>query len=198
MKKVMSDRVTSDKVMRGKRRLITHHLSLVTLSLITFLLFSCREPAPQVPANKLSEISISEEMMLLNKEFAELENEEINHYIDSLNLDMSQTTTGLRYKIIKEGVGEFPRKNDKVTFSYSIRTLDNVECEDLKNVTKTVELGKGAIINGVEEAIMLLKVSGQGWFIIPSYLAYGVPGYKNCVPSWTPVFCEINVIDVSR
>jgi len=205
--KVISDKrlVINDRVISDKRKLITNHsiinhfLSLITLSLITLSLItsSCREPAPQIPANKLPDVSISEELMLLNKEFAELENEEINHYIDSLNLDMSQTVTGLRYQIIKEGDGRFPQKKDKVTFRYSIRTLDNTECEELKNVTKTVELGTGAIKSGIEEAVMLLKVSGQGRFIIPSYLAYGVSGYKNCVPPWTPVFCEINVINVS-
>ena len=199
--KMISDRVISDKqlVISDEKKLITNHLSLITLSLITLSLitFSCREHAPQVPANKLPDVSISEELMLLNKEFVELENEEINYYIDSLNLDMSQTVTGLCYHIIKEGDGGFPQKKDKVTFRYSIRTLDDTECEELKNVTETVELGKGAIINGIEEAVMLLKVSGQGRFIIPSYLAYGVPGYKNCVPSWTPVFCEISVIRIS-
>jgi hypothetical protein len=193
----MSDKGISDGVMSGKRRFSIHYLLIINYYLLIFLLFSCREPAPQVPVNKLPEVSLSEKSILLNKEFVEFEREEIDHYIDSLKLDMSQTITGLRYKIIKEGDGGFPRKKDKVTFRYSIRTLDNVECEELKNVTKTVELGKGALRSGIEEAVMLLKASGQGWFIIPSYLAYGVPGYKNCVPPWTPVFCEINVINVS-
>jgi FKBP-type peptidyl-prolyl cis-trans isomerase len=194
MKKTMSNKMINDEVICDK--MMSRFLLLIFLSIITLSLFSCREPAPQVPANKLSETSISEEMMLMNKEFAELEIEEINLYIDSLNLDMSQTVTGLRYKIIKEGEGEPLQKGDRVTFNYSIRTLDNMECEELKNVTKTIELGTGAIEKGVEEAIMLLRVSGKGWFIIPSYLAYGVPGYKNCISSWTPVFCEINIIDV--
>ncbi len=134
--------------------------------------------------------------MLMNKEGVEFQNEEIEHYIDSLKLDMKQTSTGLRYKIIDEGKGNFFEKNDRVTFIYSIRSLlDNMECEALKNVTKTVQLGKNEIENGIEEAIMLLKVSGKGQFIIPSYLAYGMPGYKDCVPALTPVFCEINIIE---
>ena len=192
---INDNKVINDKVISDRKRLITYHLSLITNLFISFFLYSCREPAPQIPANKLTEISISEDMMLLNKEFVELENEEINHYIDSLKLDMMQTTTGLRYKILNEGEGEPPRKGDEITFGYSIRTLDNLECENLKNVIKTIELGKNAIENGIEEAVMLLKVSGKGQFIIPSYLAYGVSGYKNCVPAWTPVFCEINIIE---
>jgi len=211
--KMMSGKVMSSGVTGGKKQfitnsslithnssLITHNLSLITyhLSLITCIaFFSCGGGEPQVPSNKIPEVSIQEDMMLLNREFLEFENEEINNYIDSLNLDISQTPTGLRYQIIKEGDGRFPQKGNKVTFNYSIRTLDNTECKELKNVTKTIELGKGAIQNGIEEAIMLLKVSGQGRFIIPSYLAYGVSGYKNCVPAWMPILCEINVIDVS-
>jgi len=193
---VINDRVISDKVISDKFPFITNHLSLITYLSILFFLFSCREPAPQVPANKLPESSLFEDLMLLNKEFAELENEEINHYIDSLNLGMAQTSIGLRYKIIREGDGNSFQKGDRVTLNYSIRTLDDRGmCEELQNITKTIELGKGDVKSGIEEAVMLLKSSGKGQFIIPSYLAYGVPGYKNCVPAWTPVFCEINIIE---
>ena len=193
--------ITNSSLITHNSSLITHNLSLITyhLSLITCIaFFSCGGGEPQVPSNKIPEVSIQEDMMLLNREFLEFENEEINNYIDSLNLGMLQSATGLRYKIIKEGEGAFPKKGDKVTFSYSIRTLDNTECEELKNVTKTVELGKGELKSGIEEAVMLLKVLGQGSFIIPSYLAYGVAGYKDCVSAWTPVFCEINVMDVKN
>jgi len=163
---------------------------------ISFFLYSCGGGhAPQIPANKLSETSISEEMILLNKQFMEFENEEINHYIDSLNLNMLETPTGLRYKILSEGEGEPLQKGDEITFNYSIRTLDNLVCESLTNVTKTIELGKGAIETGIEEAVMLLKVSGSGQFIIPSYLAFGVPGYGSCIAAWTPIFSEINIIE---
>ena len=189
--KVINDKVINDKVMSDKRKRITYRLIVYH---VVFFLYACGGPAPQIPVNKLSESSITEDMMLLNKEFIELDNEEINRYIDSLNLGMDQTPTGLRYKILNEGAGEHFQKGDEITFSYSVRTLDNVECEYLKNVTKTIELGKGAIESGIEEAAMLLKASGKGEFIIPSYLAYGVPGYKNCVPAWAPVFCEINII----
>jgi len=189
----MSDKVINSGLTSGKKKhtiifllLITYHLSLTT---------SCREPAPQIPANKLEKSSIAEDMMMLNKEFAAFEYEEINHYIDSLNLDMTETATGLRYKIIQKGDGDFFQKGDNVTFNYSIRTLDNRECKELKNITRTIELGKGETESGIEEALKLLKVSGKGQFIIPSHLAFGISGYKNCISPWTPVFCEINIIE---
>jgi len=174
--------------------ILNSQFSILIFSLL--ILFSCGEPAPQIPANKILESSLSEDLMFLNRDFAEFENEEIEHYVDSLNLGMLQTSSCLRYKIIREGYGRFPKKGDKVTFNYSMRALDGVECEELKNVTKTVELGKGNITSGMEEAIMLMKASGEGCFIIPSHLAYGVLGYKNCISGWTPVFCEINLISV--
>jgi FKBP-type peptidyl-prolyl cis-trans isomerase len=195
----MSDKVINYRLTACKKKitscflsLFAYRLSLVTLSLITY---SCTAPAPQIPANKLEEHNISEDLMLLSKSFAAFENEEIEHYIDSLKLDMQQTSTGLRYKIINEGNGNFFQKKDTVTFTYSIRTLEGSECKELKNVTKTIELGKGETENGIEEAVMLLKASGKGQFIIPSHLAFGVSGYRNCIPAWTPVFCEINIIE---
>ena len=166
---------------------------LFHLFFIHIIFFSCREPAPQVPANKLPEDSFSKELMELNREFAELEDSEINHYIDSLNLDMQKTSTGLRYRIVKNGDGNFPQKGDKVIFEYAIRLLDNTKC--VESTMKTIVLGKGAIENGIEEAIKLLKVCGKGEFIIPSHLAFGMSGYDNCVPAWTPIFCEISLIN---
>lgn len=165
------------------------------LFFLLLLLFSCREPAPQVPANKLQNESVSEDLMLLNREFAKFENEEINHYVDSLNLDMQRTSTGLRYKIIEEGEGEYPAKGNKVTFRYSVRPLNGIVCEKLDKVVKTIEIGKGITERGLEEAVLMLKVTGKGEFIIPSHLAYGVSGYKDCIAGWTPVFCEINLIE---
>ncbi len=189
--KVINGRLTSDKK-KNYFSLLNSQLSILILSLI---IHSCVEPAPQIPANKLEESHITEDLMLLNKSFAALENEEIEHYIDSLKLDMSQTSTGLRYKIINEGNGNSFQKKDNVTFSYSIRTLDGTECKEMKNVTTTIELGKNEIERGIEEAVMLLKVSGKGQFIIPSHLAFGVSGYKNCIPPWMSVLCEINIIE---
>jgi len=155
---------------------------------------SCSEPAPQIPANKLPDESIDKNMMILNREFAELGENEINCYIDSLQLNLSRSDIGLRYRIVKEGTGQAIEKGDEVTVNYSIRMLNGPECEKLTNVTKKIRLGKNDVEKGIEEAVLLLKVSGEGEFIIPSHLAFGVAGYKNCIAPWAPVFCTLHII----
>jgi FKBP-type peptidyl-prolyl cis-trans isomerase len=164
-------------------------------SLFFLHFISCKEPAPQVPANKLKDNSLDYDMMLLNKEFAALEKEEVNHYIDSLGLDMKETPLGIRYRIIQEGNGDIPEKGNTVTVNYSIRALDGDICRQLRNKTKTIIIGKGEIERGIEESVLLLSVNGKGEFIVPSYLAYGVSGLKGCVPPWTAVICEITLLE---
>jgi FKBP-type peptidyl-prolyl cis-trans isomerase len=168
----------------------------INLIFFTFLMLaSCHEPAPQIPANKLKVSSQDEDMMLLNKEFAALENDEINQYIDSLDLDMKETGLGIRYRIVREGGGVMPEKGNTVTVNYSVRALNGDICERLSNITKTITLGRGELERGIEESVYLLNVSAKGEFVIPSYLAFGVTGLKGCIPPWTAVICEMTLLE---
>ncbi|HOI26821.1 MAG TPA: FKBP-type peptidyl-prolyl cis-trans isomerase [Paludibacteraceae bacterium] len=163
--------------------------------LLLFLFSSCREDKPQVPANKLPKSTLNQDLIEMNRGFVELERADIRHYIDSLCLKMDSTGLGIRYHISKEGSKDTVAVGAEVTVRYSITMLDGMGCDDLRDVEKTFKMGTGKVEKGIEEAVKLLHVSGEGEFIIPSYLAYGVSGYKDCVAPWSPIFCKINLIE---
>lgn len=154
--------------------------------------------APQVPANKLPKSTVTEDFMTLNVEFMKLEREDVRHYIDSLGWAMDTTLSGLHYRIDEVGYGDTVGQLDEVTVRYTLTLLDGTGCDEMRNVVKSVRLGKGAMIKGLEEAVRMLKVSGSGTFILPSYLAYGVSGKNGCVPPWNPLVCKVTLIDKQK
>jgi FKBP-type peptidyl-prolyl cis-trans isomerase len=137
-------------------------------------------------------------LMEMNKQFYDLENEEITRFIDSTKWQGKREGTGIGIRIIKEGNGEKVALTDDVTISYSIKMLDGTTCDKLTKVVKTINLEKGEMIMGMREAILGMTISETSEFIIPSYMAYGVVGFPKCIPGWTPIICEITLIDSNK
>lgn len=167
-------------------------------AILSTLLLACGKEQVQVPVNKIETEHIQESLIEMNKQFYELEEQEINHYIDSLHLEMGRTSSGLRYHIIEPGEGDSIRNNDQVTFQYTIGPLGEEPCDNITDVVKTITMGHSDIEKGIREAIPLLRTSGRGEFILPSVIAYGVPGKGKCINSWTPVFMKLSIIEVKR
>lgn len=96
--------------------------------------------------------------------------------------------TGIRYSVDNLGQGDFPVAGDSVTTQYDIYTLNgrlvDTTNEDMaraagiytsnKNYGQFVfELGGGYIIEGFEIGTSLLNTNAEGFFFVPSTLAYG-------------------------
>ncbi len=170
----------------------------LTIAFIVGMGNSCSDPAPQIPVNKMEKESVKENLMEMNKQFYDLENEEINNFIDSTHWQGERKGTGIGIRKITEGNGQKVSLTDDVTISYSVRMLDGTTCDKLTKVIKTINLEKGDLIIGMREAILGMTISETSEFIIPSYLAYGVVGYPKCIPGWTPIICEITLIDSNK
>lgn len=171
---------------------------LIASLIIGMGIISCSDPAPQIPVNKMEREDLQGSLMEMNKQFYDLENEEIKHFIDSTNWQGKREGTGIGIRKIKEGTGKKVSLNDDVTICYSVRMLDGTTCDKLQKVVKTVNLEKGDLIIGMREAILGMTISETSEFIIPSYLGYGVVGVPKCIPGWTPIICEITLIDSNK
>lgn len=174
-------------------------LRLILLCLPLVLFGGCGgSDAPQVPANKLPKSTVESDFLSMNARFMEYEREDIRHYIDSLGWEMDTTLSGLHYRIDEVGYGDTVSRLDEVTVRYSIALLDGEVCDEMREVVRTARLGKGQLVKGLEEAIRMLKASGSGTFVIPSYLAYGVSGKNGCVPPWSPILCKVCLIETRK
>jgi FKBP-type peptidyl-prolyl cis-trans isomerase FkpA len=118
-----------------------------------------------------------ESLLKANQEAVRVENEQIDDYIIRHNLKMEKTETGIRMMIIKQGIGAKAETGKTVKLSYTVTLLTgDTIYSAYEDGPLIFEVGKGQVITGLEEAILLLRVGDRAKFIIPSHLAFGLIG----------------------
>ena len=169
---------------------------LVILPAIFLLLISCagrKEEPARVP------VPGRNEMADLNRYLIMKDRERIENFIERKHLRMEETSSGLWYHIRKEGEGSLLTDNDRVIFDYECTLLDGTFCYSSEDKgPRDVILGRSELEAGLNEGLRLLRNGGEAIFIIPPYLAYGIPGDGNKIPSRAVLVYEIKIISVIR
>ena len=114
------------------------------------------------------------------------------------------TASGLQYKIIKEGTGRQPRKNDLVDVEYEGRLIDGTVFDSSKEGVS--DDGVGGIISfrldqtipGWIEGLQLLKEGGEATFYIPAKLAYGEEKLGNKIGPNSVLIFDVKLVKIDR
>ncbi|MEZ5047606.1 MAG: FKBP-type peptidyl-prolyl cis-trans isomerase [Chitinophagaceae bacterium] len=134
----------------------------------------------------------------------------LQSYFKQKNITPLKTNSGLYYSIEKEGSGEKPSANDKVSMNYRGTLLDGTIFDsNIDSVFKHVnafefKLGKGQVIKGWDEGIALLNKGTKATLYIPSTLAYGAtprPGGEanpKGIPANSPLVFDVEVVDIKK
>jgi FKBP-type peptidyl-prolyl cis-trans isomerase FkpA len=135
------------------------------------------------------------EMENLNRYMIQKDRERIQNYIERKNLKMTQSPTGLWFEIIREGEGDFLTDNSRISLKYECSLLDGTLCysSDILG-PKEVILGKSSIEPGLNEGLRLLKPGSEAIFIIPPFLAYGLPGDGKMIPPRAVIVYNVNIL----
>lgn len=154
-------------------RIPTYIIFLLTGSLL-FMLWACNRDS----SSKVKDpAKVKESLIKANKEAVKEENNQIEDFIRRRKWNMNETSTGLRYMITKQGVGASAQPGRTVKLSYTVTYLTgDTVYSAAKDGPLIFEVGKGQVITGLEEAILLLKVGDRAKIIIPSHLAFGLIG----------------------
>ena len=96
---------------------------------------------------------------------------------------------GLRYRILHNGFGQRPRRQDYVTVYYT-GALINGKVFDGTEEGMPVQFKVNALIAGWSEALALMRVGDHWQVVVPSALGYGERGTPdgNIPPNQTLVF----------
>jgi len=83
------------------------------------------------------------------------------------------TASGLQYKILAPGSGQSPKATDTVSVHYTGKLLDGTEFDgtDLRN-NEPASFGVNQVIQGWQEALLLMKPGAKYQLFIPPALAY--------------------------
>jgi FKBP-type peptidyl-prolyl cis-trans isomerase len=99
--------------------------------------------------------------------------------------------------VTKKGIGAKAEEGRTVKLDYTLSLLngDTVYTAS-KDGPIVFQVGKGQVITGLEEAILLLKVGDQAKFIIPSHLAFGLIGDQKKIRQKASLVYDIEFISM--
>jgi FKBP-type peptidyl-prolyl cis-trans isomerase FkpA len=135
-----------------------------------------------------------EELANINKYLIQKDREKIQNYIERKKLPMKESSSGLWYYIIKEGSGKLIGQNDRISFDYECSLLDGTVCYKSSELgPKECIIGKSELESGLVEGLRLLRPGGEAVFILPPFLAFGLPGDGKSIPSRSVIVYNIKV-----
>jgi FKBP-type peptidyl-prolyl cis-trans isomerase len=148
------------------------------------------------PNKSVSDKDLSKSLEKANRYLVRTENEQISDYVRRHKLKMTETGTGLRYIVHKEGNGHPINKGELVKLKFVVKFLtgDVVYTSEDKGV-KTFVVGQGGVESGLEEAILYLRRGDKATIILPSHLAFGLLGDEDKIPPKTSLVYEIEILD---
>jgi FKBP-type peptidyl-prolyl cis-trans isomerase FkpA len=135
------------------------------------------------------------EMADLNRYLVRKDRERIENYIERKNLIMKESSSGLWYFIKQEGSGDLFNDNDKVVFEYECSLLDGTKCYSSEELgPKEIILGRSEVEAGLTEGLRMLKPGAEAIFILPPFLAYGLLGDGEKIPSRAVIVYNITIL----
>ncbi len=106
--------------------------------------------------------------------------------------------SGLQYRVVEEGSGEKPVSSDTVKVHYRGTLIDGTEFDSSYARGEPVTFQIANIINGWQQALILMSEGAKWQVFIPPTLAYGSGGAgQNIGPSETLVF-EIELVSIEK
>ncbi len=165
------------------------------LIMIVLILPSCiKTNKPSRPEHKSN---YEEKLVEINKYLVEKDQQTIADYVKAKGWKMHQDSAGMWYEIIKQGTGPYPKDNDVVVIAYRLQLLDGTLCYSSDSLGyKTFKVNHSNVIRGLNDAVQMLRLGGEGRFIFPPYMAYGLLGDQKCVPPRSIVIYYIKLVEI--
>jgi len=108
------------------------------------------------------------------------------------------TSSGLQYKVIKEGSGPKPKATSRVTVHYRGTLLDGKEFDSSYEHGQPVTFPLNQVIPGWTEGVQLMSKGAKYQFWIPAALCYGESGSPPAIPPNATLAFEVELIDFKK
>ncbi|WKK78788.2 FKBP-type peptidyl-prolyl cis-trans isomerase [Marivirga arenosa] len=135
----------------------------------------------------------------------------IQDFLAKNEIEAEKTESGLYYMVTEEASGEKPEAGDTVRVNYVGRTMDgtvfDTSYEDIAKESGVyneqreygpieIPIGKGRVIRGWDEGIMLLNEGSEATLYIPSGMAYGARAAGPKIPANSSLIFDVELVEV--
>lgn len=164
----------------------------VLVAFLTVLaLVSCGKKGTERPVQKPGKSDIEE----LNRFMVTKDRERIQNYIERKGLKMTETPTGIWFQVLGKGSGRKIEANSKVVMEYECSLLDGTKCYSSdESGPRSITLGSTQIEPGLYEGLRMLNYGDQAIFILPPYMAYGMPGDGKLIPPRSVIVYKVHIL----
>ena len=108
---------------------------------------------------------------------------------------VKETQSGLQYKVIKDGAGASPKKEQRVEVHYKGTLINGEEFDSSYKRNQPAQFGVTEVIKGWTEALQLMKPGAKWELFIPSDQAYGDQMRPN-IPAGSTLIFEVELIKI--
>ncbi|MHC1704921.1 MAG: FKBP-type peptidyl-prolyl cis-trans isomerase [Tenuifilaceae bacterium] len=135
-------------------------------------------------------------------DFGDYEKVILKQYMEGKKLSISPTSSGLFYIPVVQSQGKNVAIGDTITVHYEGRFFNGKYFDSTKKRNEAFQFVYGQkwqVIEGLEEAIGMMKEGEKALFIIPSRLAFGEQGSSTgIIPPFTSVVFEVELLEVKK
>ena len=130
------------------------------------------------------------------------EDQAIQAYIKKLGYPFQKTSSGVYFTYFSQGKGEISAvKGKMVLINFTGKLLNGTQFETTYNedgIGRPVAftMGKKEVIKGWEDVMLNKRAGDKIVCIIPSQLAFGPQQKGTLIPSNSPLFFDIDVMDI--
>jgi len=106
------------------------------------------------------------------------------------------TSSGLQYKVLREGKGRKPGQNDTVEVHYKGSLIDGTVFDSSYKRGQSISFPLNRVIAGWTEGLQLMKEGAKYELVIPAKLGYGERGAGNVIPPDATLVFEVELLKV--
>jgi FKBP-type peptidyl-prolyl cis-trans isomerase len=119
--------------------------------------------------------------------------------VDRLYPTAAVETSGLRFVVRNPGQGPRPARGDAARIRFAGRLLDGTPIDTTYAGAEPYRfrVGTGAVIAGLDQAVLGMRRGEKRTLIIPYWLAHGAAGQPPTIPPKATLIYEVELIDFS-
>ncbi len=135
------------------------------------------------------------------EDFGEYEKIILKQFLQEKKIEVKPSGSGLLYLMIKEGTGKNIEIGDTITINYEGKFLNGKFFDSTIRRNQPFQFVYGTewqVVEGLEEAIGMMKEGEKSLFILPSDLAFGTKGSSTgIIPPFTSLIFEVEILAVN-